>query len=506
MREQYEKYLEGTLDIAAIPQDEDPFWDPNEPMNIGYSTVFLKPLAYCMPIKDDYAIYYETQQEGIMHVEIEPCKPDGSPINEDEDDGPYDDIESAADLKGRRLDILVTISYARGLNKKYSSEVFIEFDLPQAPNQQRDDGRYQTTAMQGTTNPTFSYKQHVTWHDVDEQLIFHFENGNAYFYVWGLQEDKSGQSTVHKRKMLTMAEVEELQHELKKVNDARTKELEIVQKIQDTTVKAARGNEAAEGYVLEIANLLAEMGLDVEGLIEAANSASKQMLPPTVTATESSAVSSSADSAAISAAKDAAEKKAADLQKELDQSKAKITELESAKGGGEADTKPLTDEIATLKDKIKTLESAAPAAAPAPAASGGGEDVAKTKQELESVQAELAKKTEREKELEQQKSDLEKKLEEEKKKASDTEGDLKAKLAAAEKATPGGGGGGGSDNKEQIEKLEKQIEKLDKEKEDLRKEKDEYKEKYLKLQGQFDLQKAQLETSNKQGSKGCVVQ
>ncbi len=62
MREQYEEFAEGTLDIASLQPDEDPFWDPNDFMVMGYSTVFLKPLAFCLSIDEDYAIYYETQK------------------------------------------------------------------------------------------------------------------------------------------------------------------------------------------------------------------------------------------------------------------------------------------------------------------------------------------------------------------------------------------------------------------------------------------------------------
>lgn len=110
MREQYEKHQEGSLDLSSLEPNEDPFWDPNEFMSMGYSTVFLKPLAYCMNIEDDYAIYHETQQDGVVRVKIAPCRQDGTLISEeDEGEGPYDDVEEPKDLIGKRYDILVQV-------------------------------------------------------------------------------------------------------------------------------------------------------------------------------------------------------------------------------------------------------------------------------------------------------------------------------------------------------------------------------------------------------------
>ena len=42
--------------------------DPNDFMVMGYSTSFLKPLAFCMSIDEDYAIYYETQKVRFVCV------------------------------------------------------------------------------------------------------------------------------------------------------------------------------------------------------------------------------------------------------------------------------------------------------------------------------------------------------------------------------------------------------------------------------------------------------
>eukprot|EP00283_Hemiselmis_rufescens_P005402 CAMPEP_0173429138 /NCGR_PEP_ID=MMETSP1357-20121228/7926_1 /TAXON_ID=77926 /ORGANISM="Hemiselmis rufescens, Strain PCC563" /LENGTH=1106 /DNA_ID=CAMNT_0014393271 /DNA_START=100 /DNA_END=3420 /DNA_ORIENTATION=- len=270
MREHYEKMTEGTLDLSTMAQEEDPFWDPNDFMNMGYSTVFLKPIAYCMNIEDDYSIYHETQQDGVVRIKIEPCRPDGTKISE-EDEGPYDDIEDPKDLIGKRLDLLVNIQYARGLNSKYSKEVYCEFEMFKAPNPQHEEGRFQTATMSGTTNPNFNYSQQVTWMSVDADVVQTLETGSVYFHMWGLQDDQSGGSAPPKRKLLSAQEAEAIQQDLKKKDEALEREKQRLYSLYDQCVVGAQGNEATSGLLCSIADTLADAGVDVTRLLELAN-------------------------------------------------------------------------------------------------------------------------------------------------------------------------------------------------------------------------------------------
>jgi len=116
MRELYEKYLEGSLEPSIFDTEADPFVDPND--------------SFCVPSEDDYAIYHDSQQTGIMHVKVEPCKPDGGVINDDEDEGnPFDMVEQPQDLLGKRLDVLVTVSSCKGLQKKVHTRDSPKFSL-----------------------------------------------------------------------------------------------------------------------------------------------------------------------------------------------------------------------------------------------------------------------------------------------------------------------------------------------------------------------------------------
>mmetsp|Transcript_88562 Transcript_88562/g.235695 ORF Transcript_88562/g.235695 Transcript_88562/m.235695 type:complete len:807 (+) Transcript_88562:469-2889(+) len=188
MRELFEKFEEAGRALEPPPEDQDPFWDPNEPVCVSHCSVHLKPLSYCLQVEDDFALYRDVHQDGVLHVKLEPCRPDGSPVLETDDSSPYDEIEDPKDLVGRRLDVLVSIPQARGVNTKYDKEVFVRFHLPQVDGggdggEEDDDGFFQTEVIKGTSNPDFKYVKQVTWMRVNEELLQTFLEGAAIFQV-----------------------------------------------------------------------------------------------------------------------------------------------------------------------------------------------------------------------------------------------------------------------------------------------------------------------------------
>jgi len=514
MRELYTKFMEGTLDPNLFNGEQDPFWDPIEPMNIGYSTIYLKPLSFCMPAEDDYAIYYDSQQAGIMHVKIEPCKPDGAVVDDEEEDGIYDDVENPKDLLGRRLDVLVTVSYARGINKKFSSEVYIEFEFPKVHNPEREDGRFYTNSVRDTMNPNFDFKKQITWERVDDILLHFLETGSAYFHVFGLQEDKSGTS-VQRKKMLSMQQVEELQANFKKMTDDKERGDDIMGKVLERSVVAGHNSEATESFLLEIANLLADAGFDVQGIVDAAQTSSKK-LEQTVSTDNATPEDRPAggDAGELSAKLEEAMKQIADKDAALKASeehvatisklKEKIAELEASKpsegGGGETPGQP---QPSTSEEEMNELRSKAAM--------------------VEELQAKIAKLESKDTaeptaepiaELKQDHADYDKQLEEARALLSQKEAELAEAKAAGEKAR--------SLVQEQEEKHKAEL--AEKEKEwksqqqtpdneehlkkiiELKDENSKYKEEIIQLKGQLDLARLEAETAKKAGSKGCNVQ
>jgi hypothetical protein len=268
MREMYEKFENGELVDKGLNDESDPFWDPNEPVNIGYCSVLVKPLSYCLSVEDDYALYREAHQDGILHLKLDPCGPDGAPVSEAEE-GPYDDVEDPRDLIGRRYDVLVSVVFARGINKKYDKEVFIRFEVPQAANKAREDGAYQTPTQCDTSNPDFNFKQQITWPKVSEDLIRFFETGSIVFQVWGLQRDALGQNAPGK-KFLTISECEALQKDFGKLQEENTKLVAALGDVQARCVGGAAAG-AMSGLLQELAHALQEVGVDVSPMMELAS-------------------------------------------------------------------------------------------------------------------------------------------------------------------------------------------------------------------------------------------
>jgi hypothetical protein len=49
--------------------------------------------------------------------------------------------------------------------------VYVEFELTRCPNPASDDGAFRTAVISGTSNPTFNYKQQITWESVDDIVL-----------------------------------------------------------------------------------------------------------------------------------------------------------------------------------------------------------------------------------------------------------------------------------------------------------------------------------------------
>ena len=470
MRELYEKYLDGSLDTSIFGGETDPFVDPNEAMHVGYSSVFLKSLAYCMPSEDDHAIYHDSQQTGIMHIKIEPCKPDGAVIKEDEDEGnPYDDVEEPKNLLGKRLDVLVTITSCKGLAKKFSSETYIEFDFPKAVNPNRPDGRWRSGMQTGTINPNFNFVQQITYESVDDQVLHRLEFESAFFHVFGLQENK-GQGGLQKKKLLSQSEIDDLQNQYKKATADLEKNSEIFDKVRDLALSEAQTQNGIETLILGLANALADAGYDVAAMVEAAQAAGR------------AAPASSAGAGSSS-----------------DADKAKIAELEAklvaAASAGPVPATPRDEKDAAIKaleTKIAELEAASSsmaAAAFSPVVGGDGGDAALQKELAETKALLVSKENDYKKQIAES-HEAERAAKAKLHEQNDELQSLRDGLGVKNTDTPA--------DDQRLQTLQDQLAQLEKEKGQL-------KGQTAQLQGQLDLAKAEAAKANtKSGS--CQVQ
>ena len=67
-------------------QNKDPFWEPPETeVRIGCVHVYLQSLAYLIEIEELLGIGdYRGMEQGLLQVDIRPCRPDGSDLSDDE--------------------------------------------------------------------------------------------------------------------------------------------------------------------------------------------------------------------------------------------------------------------------------------------------------------------------------------------------------------------------------------------------------------------------------------
>lgn len=89
-------------------------------MQVSTCTVHLKPLAYCLPIEDDFALYRGVAAEGVLRVRAVPCRQDGTPIGDGDEEGPYDDVSVR---NSKALMDLLFIEGRSALNWKRANDI-----------------------------------------------------------------------------------------------------------------------------------------------------------------------------------------------------------------------------------------------------------------------------------------------------------------------------------------------------------------------------------------------
>ncbi|XP_067680722.1 kinesin-like protein KIF28P isoform X1 [Haliotis asinina] len=69
---------------VTVSKEQDPFWDPVEPIFLGSCHVWLKMLAYSDEIDEHFTVHnYHGKEEAVVHVQVLPCDKDGVELEED---------------------------------------------------------------------------------------------------------------------------------------------------------------------------------------------------------------------------------------------------------------------------------------------------------------------------------------------------------------------------------------------------------------------------------------
>ncbi len=336
-------------------------------------------------------------------------------------------------------------------------------------------------------------------------MLHRLENESAFFHVFGLQEN-TGAGALQKKKLLSPTEIEDLQNQLKKATEHLERNDSIFSKVQELAMSAAQNKYATESFILELANALADTGLDVGAMVEAAGRALPAPVSAPASVTQGGA-GSQGDKAKI-----------AELEAKLNNSvdKGRVAELEAklatataaaeaaaAAAPGGVPATPRDEKDAAIKEleaKVTALERIAASASVAFAAASesssssvDGGDAALRKELAETKVLLVSKETE----LKKQIADAHEAERAAKAKLHEQNDELQTLRDASGSPVKNSNPGTPVDDDQRVQTLQKQVSELEKEKAQLKGE-------TIRLQGALDLAKAEAGKDNKKSGSCCV--
>ena len=157
MRELLNEYFEtGTIPDFSN-KDNDPFWDPPEPVLIGTSYLSLKSLSYMIGVDGKINIMSTTStsgnaQSGMLDATYTPVTYDG-----DEDIPEEYEVNEPEELLGKEIFFRVDVNGAQNLPADTSKDTYCTYIFKHEP-----DVVYSTEQFKGKNcNPAWKYsKQH----------------------------------------------------------------------------------------------------------------------------------------------------------------------------------------------------------------------------------------------------------------------------------------------------------------------------------------------------------
>lgn len=161
--------LDEFFDTDQLPQvenDKDPFWDPEEPIDVGRCFLSFKPLSLLFDTEKTLRIYKETETVGTIHVKICPCSKAGDPLDEEE----VQDYTDPMQLLGTNVHFYIEITKAN-INPFYTKQCYFQYRL------NHDDFAekiFKTERLQSESGVMdFAFKETHTLNKLDESgLIF----------------------------------------------------------------------------------------------------------------------------------------------------------------------------------------------------------------------------------------------------------------------------------------------------------------------------------------------
>ncbi|XP_056268670.1 kinesin-like protein KIF28P [Pseudoliparis swirei] len=171
--------VEG-LPTAALPRDEDPFWDPVEPVLLGTAHLWLQSLAFRIPLEEQLEVLgSEGTEEAILQAQLVPCTSTGLPMGED------DILIDPSELLGRRLDFQLVLDQCCGLRwireaRNRGVQIGFRFYNCSQP--------LYSPAVWHNVNPLLDHRVHFASLHTSQRLLDHLQSSAVVLELWGLQE------------------------------------------------------------------------------------------------------------------------------------------------------------------------------------------------------------------------------------------------------------------------------------------------------------------------------
>ncbi|KAL6113275.1 uncharacterized protein ACO6RY_11602 [Pungitius sinensis] len=171
--------IEG-LSTAASVRDNDPFWDPVEPVLLGTAHLWLQSLAFRIPLEEQLEVLgSEGTEEAILQAQLIPCTSTGFPMGED------DILIDPSELLGRRLDFQLVLEQCCGLRwirEVRNRGVQIGFRLFNCIQP------LYSPAVWHNVNPLLDHRVHFASLHTSQPLLDYLQSSAVVLELWGLQE------------------------------------------------------------------------------------------------------------------------------------------------------------------------------------------------------------------------------------------------------------------------------------------------------------------------------
>lgn len=175
IREMLDKYFETDV-IEKVDRESDPFWDPEEAIDIGRAFITLKPISVLFDIERSVKIYYETEVIGSMQVRLEPCDSMGQPLSNDETASVTDCMQ----LLGKNLSFRVSITKAN-ISSQFTKYCYIQYKLGL---DSLGSSVFTTSKVQSESgNLNFEYSEVHNIDMLDHSALIFLSSGKIDFHI-----------------------------------------------------------------------------------------------------------------------------------------------------------------------------------------------------------------------------------------------------------------------------------------------------------------------------------